>query len=292
MEFWITSLLMGTFRVSLPLVFTALGGLLSERSGVVNIALEGFMLTGAFTAASIAHFTQSSGMGLGAAAMVGFLFAALYAFFVIRLKADQIVTGTAINIFAMGLAPFISKILFDSTGSTASLPLEIRFSYELYALALIVLFLLYYVYHYTRAGLWLQFAGEHPESLLTAGVSPNRVRYIAVSLSGALAAIGGATLSLFLSSSYSPMMTGGRGFMALAALILGRWRPVPTVLACLFFAATESLQIRLQGVEIDGQLIPVQFIQILPYIITLIAVAGFFGNSRAPKSLGTAFEEV
>jgi simple sugar transport system permease protein len=143
---------------------------------------------------------------------------------------------------------------------------------------------------YTRGGLWVSFAGEHPEALDAAGIRVNRVRWAAVLVSGALAGMGGASLSVFLASSFSRNMTAGRGFMALAALIFGKWKPVPTAIACLLFGFAEAVQIRLQGVSLwGGKPIPVQFIQILPYLVTILVLAGFVGRSRAPKALGTAF---
>jgi simple sugar transport system permease protein len=142
----------------------------------------------------------------------------------------------------------------------------------------------------TPFGLWLSFAGENPEALDAAGVRVNRIRWLAVLLSGAMAGLGGATLSILLSSSFARNMTAGRGFMALAALIFGKWKPVQTALACLLFGFTEAAQLRLQGLTLwGGKPVPVQFIQILPYVITILVLAGFVGRSRPPKALGTAF---
>jgi ABC-type uncharacterized transport system permease subunit len=282
----VLSMLFAGLRMATPMIFASMGGLVSERSGVVNIALEGFMLTGAFAAAVVAYYTHSEWLGWALALMAGCLIGAIYAFFVIELKADQIVTGTAINILTIGVMPFLTKILFNSTGSSPSLPLEDRFSFEPVVIAFVLVAGLTYWFYQTHSGLWLQFAGEHPEALASAGVSVRKVRWMSVIASGALAALGGASLSTFLASSYSPLMTGGRGFMALAALIFGRWKPLPTLAACLFFGITDALQIRLQGVHIGDFEVPVQFIQILPYVVTIIALAGFFGKSEAPKSLG------
>lgn len=282
----VLSLLLAGLRMATPMIFASMGGLMSERSGVVNIALEGFMLTGAFSAAVVAYYLDSAWAGWGVALIAGCLIGALYAFFVIELKADQIVTGTAINILTVGAMPFLTKILFNSTGSTPGIGLEDRFSFEPILLAFILVAGLTYWFYQTHSGLWLQFAGEHPEALASAGVSVRKVRWFSVIASGAMAALGGASLSTFLASSYSPLMTGGRGFMALAALIFGRWKPLPTMAACLFFGITDALQIRLQGVSVGGVDVPVQFIQILPYVVTIIALAGFFGKSEAPKSLG------
>ncbi len=282
----IFSLIFAMFRMATPLIFASLGGLFSERSGVVNVALEGFMLVGAFTGAIIAHSVNSVWMGWFAAAVAGVLIAIIYAFFVLELKADQIVTGTAINMLAMGFAPFLTKILYNSTGSTPSLAIDNRFDSAPLIIAIILAIVVALFFTRTKWGLWISFAGEHPEALSTAGISVRSVRWSSVITSGVLAAWGGASLSLFLASSYSPLMTGGRGFMSLAALIFGKWKPVPAVLACLFFGLADAIQIRLQGVVIAGVPVPVQFVQILPYVLTIIALAGFMGNSRSPKALG------
>jgi ABC-type uncharacterized transport system permease subunit len=280
-------LLASTLRVSTPLIFAALGGMFSERSGVINIALEGMMLIGAFGAAVGTLVTHSPWLGAACGMCAGLVLAAIYALFVIRLRADQIVAGTAINMLAMGLTPFLCKILYDVTGSTPAIPIGERFrSAPLYlGWALAVSCWLWM--KYTPSGLWVNFAGEHPEALDAAGVRVNRVRWVAVLVSGALTGMGGASLSIFLSSSFSRNMTAGRGFMALAALIFGKWRPLPTALACLLFGFADALQIRLQGV---GS-IPVQFIQILPYLVTILVLAGFVGRSRPPKAIGTPFQK-
>lgn len=283
---FLLTLIAASIRMAIPLIFASLGGLLSERSGVVNVALEGFMLVGAFCAAITAFHTHSPWLGVGAAVCGGFVISAIYALFVIEFKSNQIVTGTASNLLVMGLIPFITKVIYDSTGSTPALPMESRFSWEPILIAIFAIACIAYWLKYTYSGLWLMFAGEHPEALTSSGISVRAVRWIAVLGSGALAALGGASLSLWLSSSYSPLMSGGRGFMALAALIFGKWKPLPTVLACLFFGLADALQIRLQGSPIFGLNIPVQFIQILPYFLTMIALAGLFGQSRAPKALG------
>jgi simple sugar transport system permease protein len=283
---WILPLAAATLRVSTPLLFAALGGLISERAGVINIALEGFMLIGAFFGAVTALCTHSPWLGALGAIVAGGLFAAIYALFVIELKGNQIVTGTALNILAMGIPPFVNKILYDVSGSTPSLPINERFHGEPIAIAGLLLVAIVWLFKQTFAGLWITFAGENPRALRASGVSPRAVRWWAVVTSGALAAMGGASLSLYLASSYSRNMTAGRGFMALAALIFGQWKPLPTLLACLFFGLTDALQIRLQGATWNGQAIPVQFIQILPYVVTMIVLAGFVGRSRPPKSLG------
>ncbi len=280
------------FRVSTPLLFAAMGGMLSERSGVINIALEGLMLIGAFAAAVAANSLQSPWAGAAAGIAAGVALAAVYALFVITFRTNQIVAGTAVNMLAAGVVPLLSKILYNSTGSTPALPLEARFHLFpiLFAFALVPL--AWAGMSRTVFGLRLRFAGEKPEALDAAGISVNRMRWSAVLLSGALAGMGGVSLSIFLSSSFSRNMTAGRGFMALAALIFGKWRPIPTALACLLFGAADALQIRLQGVVLWGtEPVPVQFIQILPYVVTLLVLAGWVGDSRAPRALGLPFEK-
>lgn len=283
-------LLGSTLRVSTPLLFAALGGLISERAGVVNIALEGLMLVGAFAGATVAFMTHSPWLGASAAVGAGVFLAAIYALFVIEMRADQIIAGMAINMFAIGVTPFLSKILFNTSTSTPSLALALRFQVAPILFVWVCVFLIWVLLRFTPAGLWIQFAGEHPEALDSAGIRVKRVRWVAVLVSGCLAGLGGATLSILLSSSFSRNMTAGRGFMALAALIFGKWRPIPTALACLLFGFSDAVQILLQGVVLWGtEPVPVQFIQILPYIVTVLVLAGFVGHSRAPRALGQPF---
>lgn len=280
-----------TLRVATPLLFAALGGLASERSGVINIALEGMMLVGSFAAAVVALATHSPALGMVAAVGASVLFAAIYGLFVIQFRSDQIVAGTAVNMLAAGATPFLCKILYGSSGSTPSLPLDARFQSSLIWLSWVLVGASWYWLNKTPWGVWVRFAGEKPEALDAAGVRVNRVRWVSVLLSGALAGIGGASLSIFLASSFSRNMTAGRGFMALAALIFGKWRPIPTAIACVLFGFADALQIRLQGVVLWGtEPVPVQFIQILPYIVTILVLAGVVGQSRAPRALGRHFE--
>ena len=273
-----------------PLIFAALAGILSERAGVINIALEGLMLIGAFAAAVLTYVTHSPWLGSAGGMGAAMLMAAFYALFVITLRANQIVAGTAINMLALGLTPFVCKILYDVTGQTPAIPMAERFHSAPLYLSWVAVLLCWAWLKYARSGLWVSFAGEHPEALDAAGIRVNRVRWAAVLVSGALAGMGGASLSVFLASSFSRNMTAGRGFMALAALIFGKWKPLPTAFACLLFGFTEAIQIRLQGVQVwHGKPIPVQFIQILPYLVTILVLAGFVGRSRAPKAAGTVF---
>lgn len=279
------SFLFSVLRGATPLIFTSMGGLLSERSGVVQIGLEGFMIFGALFASVGALATGSPWLGFALGSLAAGLISLCFAFFVLHLRTDQIVTGTAFNILALGVAPFVTKILYGSTGSAPSLDISQRFSFEPIVMAALIAFLVWYLYQKTRAGLMLRFSGEEPEALSVAGYSVLKIRYISLFFTGLLAGMGGATLSLLLASSYSPNMTAGRGFIALAALIFGKWKPLGAVYACLFFAVIDALQISLQGV-LSAHGIPLQLIQAFPYLVTIIALAGFFGQSKAPAALG------
>jgi simple sugar transport system permease protein len=357
------SLLFSTIRLSTPLVLAALGGLYSERSGVINIALEGLLLAGAFTAASVTFYAHSPWVGLGAAILAAAAVAGIHALACIRFRADQVVVGTGINILFIGLPAVLSGALFLSSGSTPQIPREnllpvlSRFlpfmpAWRIFTdvsiislLALIVVLVTRYVLYQTPFGLRLRAVGENPEAADAAGVGVNRLRYVGVILSGALAGIGGAYLSIGQSSLFTRNMAAGRGFIALAALIFGKWRPVQTMLACLLFGFADALTIQLQGVPVSVYLlragiflfsffilwfiaqlfikkkliavtvslitgfavaavvayattrgiekieVPVQFIQMIPYVVTIIVLAGFIGQSRAPKALGTPYQK-
>jgi ABC-type uncharacterized transport system permease subunit len=299
------SLLASMIRLSTPLVLAALGGLYSERSGVINIALEGMMLSGAFTAAAVTEKTKNPWVGLLCAAIAGLLVALIHAVASIQYKADQVVVGTAINILFLGIPALVSGALFESTGATPQLPREqvlpdwniplikkIPVLSQLFSghkpivyFALLMVPITYYVLFKTRFGLRLRAVGENPEAADTAGVSVAKLRYAGVLLSGVLAAIGGAYLSIGQNSLFTRNMTAGRGFIALAALIFGKWHPVGAFLACLLFGIAEAISIRMQGVVN----IPVQFIQIIPYVLTLVVLAGFIGRAIPPKALGIPY---
>lgn len=306
------SLLFSTLRMATPLVLAALGGLYSERSGVINIALEGLLLAGAFTAASVTYYAHNPWVGLGAAILAGAAVAAILALACIKFKADQVVTGTGINILFIGLPAVLSGALFLSSGSTPQIPKEnllpelshfvpgFMAQWRIFSdvsvitlIALLVVLVTAYVLYRTPFGLRLRAVGENPEAADAAGVAVNRMRYIGVLISGALAGIGGAYLSIGQSSLFTRNMAAGRGFIALAALIFGKWRPVQTMLACLLFGFADALTIQMQGVAKlpSGEDIPVQFIQMIPYVVTIVVLAGFIGQSRAPKALGTAYQK-
>ena len=281
--------LASTVRLATPLLLAALGGLYSERAGVINIALEGLMLAGAFTAAAVTHWVGSPVVGLLAAVVAGVAVALVHAVACIRFRADQVVSGTAINILMIGIPAMLSGAFFLSSGSTPQIPRENLIPWTPIFIGFALVAVTWYVLYRTPFGLRLRAVGEHPAAADAAGVSVTRVRYLAVMLSGALAAVGGAYLSIGQSSLFTRNMTSGRGFIALAALIFGKWRPVPTMLACLLFGFTEALAIQLQGVRFGEEEIPNQFIQIIPYVLTIVVLAGFIGTSRAPRALGIPY---
>jgi ABC-type uncharacterized transport system permease subunit len=294
------ALLWSALRLSTPLIFAALGGLFSERSGVINIALEGLMLMGAFTAAVATYQLNDPYVGLLCGVAAGGGLAFVYAVACIRFEADQVVAGMGINILMAGLPALISGSIYDSTGSTPQLDKAMKlpdlFGNSINVATLIVFVLVpicWYVLYRTPFGLRLRAVGENPEAADAAGVSVLKMRYIAVVISGLLAAAGGAYLSIGQSSLFTRNMTAGRGFIALAALILAKWRPVPVLLACLFFGFMEAVTNQMQGVikMPSGEEIPVQFIQMIPYVLTIIVLAGFIGLSRAPKALGIPYRK-
>ena len=298
------SLIASTIRLATPLVLAALGGLFSERSGVINIALEGKMLAGAFTAAAVTYAADKS-LGLGNASpwagllagmLAGLFIAAIYAVSCIKFKADQVVSGAAINTLMIGMPGFLSGAFFLSSGSTPQIPKDhlLPQSPIVIAIAVIVLVAaIWYVVYKTPFGLRLRSVGENPEAADAAGVSVSKIRYSGVLLAGMLAGMGGAYLSIGQSSLFTRNMTAGRGFIALAALIFGKWKPVPTLLACLLFGFTEAVSIQMQGVFKlpSGEDIPVQFIQMVPYVLTIVVLAGFIGSSRPPRALGIPYQK-
>ena len=305
------SLVFSTIRLATPLVWAAIGGLYSERSGVVNIALEGLMLAGAFTAAAVTFYAHSPWVGLAAASIAGAAVAFVLAVVCIRFEANEVVAGTGINILFLGLPAVLSGALFLSSGSTPQVPRDellptlsqiipaaprwriLTDVSTISLLALVVVACTWYVLYRTPFGLRLRSVGENPEAADAAGIRVQRIRYAGVVLSGLLAGIGGAYLSIGQSSLFTRNMTAGRGFIALAALIFGKWRPVQTMLACMLFGFADAVTIQMQGVVKmpSGEDVPVQFIQMIPYLVTIIVLAGFIGQSRAPGALGVPYDK-
>ena len=302
-EIFTIALIWSTIRLATPLILAALGGMFSERAGIINIALEGMMLAGAFTAAAVTYAAGNPFVGLVAGLAAGMLIAAIHAVASIRYKADQVVTGTAINILMLGLPAFLSGAFFLSSGSTPQIPKDQLIPWTPIVIAFVLVPLTWYVLYKTPFGLRVRSVGENPEAADAAGVNVARIQYCGVLLSGALAGIGGAYLSIGQSSLFTRNMTSGRGFIALAALIFGKWRPVQTLLACLLFGFTEAISIQMQGAiklptffatllrQTPGDDIPVQFIQMVPYLLTIIVLAGFIGSSRPPRALGLPYQK-
>ena len=280
---------LAVFRSASPLVIAAFAALFCERSGVIQIALEGFMLFGAFCAAGVALQTNSF-LGLTAAAALGLLLGLFYAFLVVKLRLDQIVSGIVVNMIAWGGIPILCKAIFGSSAGTPTIPSPNRLpSFYPIFIAVGALILTQAVISRTRIGLWITFAGDKPEALQSVGVSPRVVRMVSVCLGGVLAAVAGGCLSVALSSNYTRNMTAGRGFMALAALILGKWKPLPVFCSCLLFGLFDVLQMRLQGYQLPYiGLIPNQLIQMIPYATTLFILVGVVGNNSGPVQLGKA----
>ena len=287
------ALFWSTIRLATPLVLAAMGGLFSERSGVINIALEGMMLAGAFTAAAVTWAVANPFIGLAAGMGAGLVIAAILALVSIRYRADQVVTGTAINILMLGMPAFLSGAFFLSSGSTPQIPKDQLVPWFPIVIAFALVPIIWYVLFRTPFGLRLRSVGENPEAADAAGVKVASMRYAGVLLSGILAGLGGAYLSIGQSSLFTRNMTSGRGFIALAALIFGKWRPVQTMLACLLFGFTEAVSIQMQGVWKlpSGDEIPVQFVQMVPYVLTIVVLAGFIGHSRPPRALGLPYQK-
>lgn len=303
MEFF-TDYLIASLRLTIPLAFAALGGLYSERSGVLNIALEGLLLTGAFTSAVATFYTGNPWLGIVTGLISGGIVGLLHAFLSVTLQVDQLVSGLAINLVATGFTSFLSRLVFNSGGQErlptidqinipilANIPIlgNLLFQQNLlvYFLFLLVPITTYILYK-TSFGLTLRAVGEYPKAADTAGVSVARVRYIAVIIGGCLASLGGAYLSLVQVRYFAEGMSAGKGFIAIAALIFGRWNPLGSALACLLFGATEALQLRIQALGVN---IPYQFLVMLPYIIALFALVGLAGKSTPPAALGKRYSK-
>ena len=284
-----------TLRIAVPYLFAASGGVISERSGLIGLGLEGYMLGGAFCGAVASYYSGSAWVGLVGAAAGGGALALLYAVTAIRFRADQVVLGVAINLFVTGATRFFLKLAFHSSANSPRVPglgveqsgtgLVTLVGNPLIWLGILAVVVIAWLLYRTAFGLRVRAAGEHPTAALSVGVPVHRVRYIAAALSGVLAGWGGAYLALD-QHQFSADMTAGRGFIALAATIFGRWDPFRAALACLFFAAAETLQIQLQG----SQVIPSQFVEMIPYALTIIALAGVVGRAVAPAALGRVAE--
>jgi general nucleoside transport system permease protein len=299
----IGTLLASTIRNATPLIFAALGGMFSERSGVVNIGLEGLMLISAFAGVVGAFISGSALVGLGFGLAAGLIFALIHALMCITFEADQIISGTAINLLALGGTGFLMVLIFGSGGTSprvsgfkevaipllSDIPLigpalfnQSLLVYLMYALIPITWFVVFR----TPFGLRLRATGEVPEAVDTAGVSVARMRYYGVALSGLLAALGGVYLSMGILSAFTENMTVGRGFIALAALIFGRWNPIGAAGAALLFGFGLAVSF-----QVPQEAVPIEFIQMLPYVLTIVALAGFGGRAIAPAAIGRPYRK-
>jgi simple sugar transport system permease protein len=274
-------------RIAIPYLFAASGGVVAERSGIVSLTLEGFMLGGAFAAVVGTHYSGSPWIGVLSGMAGGLVFALVHAVTTIRYRADQVVVGVAINLLAIGVTRFFLKLFFASSSNSPRVTGfggNIRaggFDNPLLWLGLLVAPAVALVIYKTPFGLRVRAAGEHPQATESVGVSVKRVRYLAVAISGILAGLGGVYLALD-QHQFTDQMTAGRGFIAISAVIFGRWNPIRAALACLLFAAAETLQIQLQG----SHAIPSQFIEMIPYLLVIIALAGVVGRAVPPAALG------
>lgn len=276
-------------RIAIPYLFAASGGVIAERAGIVSLTLEGFMLGGAFAAVLGTNYTGSPWIGVLTGILGGLTFALIHAVATIRYRADQVVVGVAINLLAIGVTRFFLKLFFDSSSNSprvAGFGGNIKaggFDNPLLWLGLLVPVGVAFMIYRTPFGLRVRAAGEHPDAAESVGVSVKRVRYAAVALSGILAGLGGVYLALD-QHQFTDQMTAGRGFIAISAVIFGRWDPIKAAAACLLFAAAETLQIQLQG----SHAIASQFIEMIPYALTIIALAGVVGRAVPPAALGKA----
>ena len=305
------SLIASTLRVATPLILCAMAGVLAERSGVIDLGLEGKMLFASFAAAATGVASGSLIAALAVACATGVLLSWLHGFACVNHGGDQVVSGMAVNIIASGLTVVLAVAWFEQGGQTPPVPSDVR----LHALwqhapetlgvilgegffahtapvyvALATVPAVWWLVYRTRFGLRLRAVGENPHMVDAAGLSVTRLRYAALTLNGVLCGLAGSYLVLAQSAAFGPNMTAGRGYMALAAMIFGHWRPFPALAACLLFGLLDTIAVRLQGVKVAtiGE-IPVQAIQALPYVLTVVLLAAFIGRNVAPRALGRPF---
>ena len=313
----IASLLNSTFRISTPLVFAAMAGLFAERSGVIDFGLEGKMLAAAFVAAVGSYFFGSPWIGLLLAILACVSLSMLHGFASVTHKGDQVVSCVAINILMIGLTTALAAAWFGQAGLTPTLTSDQRFleitlpfadalqdvpiigliysdiisgHYIFVYIAYLSVPIVFWIVFKTSFGLRLRAVGENPSAVDTAGINVFSMRYKALMVNGVLIAFAGAHLSTAINANFFREMSAGRGYLALAALIFGKWHPKTALIACLLFGFTDALQIRLQGAEVPMiGTIPVQLIQAIPYILTVVLLAGFVGKAIAPNAIGQPY---
>ncbi|PMQ02543.1 MAG: branched-chain amino acid ABC transporter permease [Dictyoglomus sp. NZ13-RE01] len=290
-------------RMTTPLAFASLGGVYSERSGVVNIALEGIMLVGAFSAAVFVYFFNNPWFAIFMAGISGVLFSLIHAIVSINFRVNQIISGVALNMLATGGTTFLSRLIFKAAGSSphleglkpwsipilSSIPGIGKIFSDLSPL-IVIMFLFVILSHFilfkTVFGLRLRSVGENPQAADTLGVNVYLYRYIGVLISGFLGGLGGAFLSLEHARVFVETMTVGRGYIALAAMIFGKWTPFGSLFACFLFGLAEAVRMRIEGVGI-----PTQFIQMIPYVLTMLVLAGAVGRAIPPAADGIPYEK-
>ncbi len=280
--------LLQTLRITIPYLLPSLGGVFSEKGGVVNIALDGILLTCAFFKTVGTFYTKNVLIGILFGVVSGIAVALIHSIATITFKANQIVSGIAINILAFGVTKFFCRVIFSSSSNSSRIPgldsLHLPFN-PFIVLCALILALSYISIYKTKFGLRLRAVGENPEAADSLGINVNRIRYIGVLISGALAGLGGSWLA-FEQHSFTDGMSAGRGYIALAAMIIGKWSPLGAAAACLFFGFAESFSLQFQN---SG--IPTQFIQMLPYLLTIVVLAGFIGKATPPAADGIPFEK-
>ncbi|SDK71398.1 ABC transporter permease [Natronincola ferrireducens] len=298
-----------TLMYSTPLIYAALGGVVSENSGVVNIGLEGMMTIGALAGATVGFYYGNPWLAFLAAGLAGGGLALLHAIACVTFDADQVVSGIAINFLGPGLALFLSRLFFEGATMTKAIPLDNKMprplngvfprnsffdlvfnQYATVYMAFLLVFIIWYLLYKTKLGLRIRAVGEHPRAVDTLGVNIYNIRYLCVILSGALAGFGGASMSLAIVSNFRPTLISGHGFIALAAMIFGKWKPQGAMWACLLFGVSNGLVVYLGRADAPFE-ISVQILSMLPYVLTLIVLMGFVGRANAPAAVGTPYEK-
>ena len=296
-----------------PLIFTALGGVFSERSGIVNVGLEGIMVIGAFSSV-VFNLTFAGQFGdltpwlaLLVGGLCGLLFALIHAVATVNLRADHIISGTVLNLIAPSLAIFLTKVLFQGKGQTDSIKTKFgKFDFPVLSdipiigpiffaktsilayVGIVLAFVVWYLVFKTRFGLRLRSVGENPQAADTLGINVYLMRYSGVLLSGLLGGIGGAAYTHTISENFAVSTIAGQGFMAMAAMIFGKWNPIGAMLAAIFFGLAQSLAVIGASIPVIRD-IPSVYLQIAPYMITIIVLIGFVGRSKAPEAVGTTY---
>jgi simple sugar transport system permease protein len=286
----IISLILATLRQAAPIMITALGGMFSEVTGVVNIGLEGMMLMGAFTAAVGSYYTGSPIVGILAGMLAGGFMALIHGILSIKYKGNQTVSGVAINLFASGFTIFMLRVLFNQSGNSPAVekaPQIMGISLIVFIIYIIAAWTIWFLYK-TKTGLRMRAVGEHPLAADTVGIDVYKIRYFGVIMSGVLAGLGGAYLSIGALNQFTKEMSAGRGFIALAALVFGKWKPKGVIAASLLFGFADALQVIIQQYV---KSIPPQFIQMIPYVLTILALAGVVGKAVAPKAAGVPYDK-